>query len=656
MKAVILATMFWGGDALGCELTMVGDSVEIAKPAGGGCIIHALPTQFPMTPTRLVLTTPDGRYMEFVWDPADPVGMSRSSLVKSSEVGGSWLPALASVPIQFGNVTQIPVANGPATSTPVSLSWTYKYREPTTPTEQPTPVILTISAADPSANFAVGDLQIRLSAQPIGGDTRKTLANPSAPSSAHAGSTRSLALLPSLLSPEVATMIADVVVQRGRQGLLDNAVSQLRAQVCNPARPVSFSVGAAPSTQIDLPLENTCAALNVAKGTTLAGIAESLVDAVLADVVAFVREQVLANADPAAAALLDFAWDVALGQADPMSTQRAFTALTQGGSKPEADQKTGFDLALAVLSACRAADGCDAAMIHDMVEFPSEYFPGFKADPATGALVERLATDGVALIRPPTALRPEELLATAARAYATAQQLRGGDEKKAQAMQAIATAVGRRDLASVVGKLGVLVGQAADGKVDPNLIHLVDLVVAFGEFGARMQAIAEADGDPETSRKSRAEAFSDLVQKTTDRSSREGQWVFGASALIGVGGDTRMVGAAVVEPLSLPLGLSVDRVPNQGKAGLMFAIYPVDLGAYLAVQNDDVAVVGEGAEAALLPQMQFGVTGLSRSTPVVLAAFGGWDPTAATAFVGARVGVEVPLFDLAGFMANRPSK
>lgn len=508
-------------------------------------------------------------------------------------------------------------------------------------------------------------------------------------------------------------LIAEIVIERAQSRayqLVADMLDELCENIKNPWDPAHGTL-----------LPKTCATIAhvdlhdlASAGKTLeASVAEDLV-ALLGERLAHAKAKVARAQDAGGAGEIDWnsLWapmlslvrDVLAGRkVDKRQAQLLLVEAANLVIKTEGEEMKPVKLAFAAIATCYASAQCDARLIADIINHPTNYFFDATTDDAGAgwAAAEQFVARGLRIVDPPAGTSTTETLKDSIALLAdVVNQVEGCKPEDAWAA-AHALSKCPNDptppipICKLVDHAHTTIDAIIDGDARAAIVSSVSLIEdglpdeqkeRLKKVSAIVAAIAsyakayplKSDGTMDekgiqANRDARKKAIEGLMDATTDRRQRSGAWVVSLGVNVGglAGGrwfnaeeyreTRRSLSANPMYPqLSLPMGVAIQKLPSpmfgSKRFGLGFhsQLTVLDLAQYVGYSQDS-KVTDPTWSTSLALGAQLGVLiGTSsdaffigpefRYSPTMFPSSNG-DGRAGVASIGFGIGYYVPVFD-----------
>lgn len=666
-----------------CPQVLAGRALDVSAPTR----VVLLPAERPKGTMALSLDTPDGQHHQVVWQAGRVGATSREVQLEA----GCWQVSWQHGPPREGKAWETEQAWQPADSCAAkadpklqkTLLGCAVFRAPRG----------TTSARDTSAMVPLIALRApRVGLGEAAGRWRELWSGP--------GLSRHV---------EAKKTTARKVVTRRASSLVDNLSSMVMLKAQDKAMDLARErIQKALRCDKKPPFPQTCATLDTVRLADLLIIGGTLRENLFGDLISYAREALVKQLKLSAvpAQVLGTGLDVAATFARKGSkpTDRevagAFVALTATYAdamiKDPAAQKDpvaqGAALAFAIMAECARQRDCSGKRMHAMITRPQSFFElpeGFALKPAWWPEREliKLIGKGLAIMRPTRqdnaterALAMSEVTFALLSRHVCADR---GATSLSQCKDAKAKDWKRVESARYLVE-GAILRDPQRGLVALNEILATReqerrMMAALGSFIIQTptDAARGVAGQGQAMMQARQQSMERLVESLTTRKARNGDLIFGVhgSTSLSLSLATRdfadaaidpnatpdpnadpdavadeaaafvladSAGDVFVRPLSLTFGLSAQKYFGK-RIGGSLAIDLLDLGAFASFK--DGALDGFELGRALAPTLTLSVLFGDPDLPVFVGVRGGYLPAEEVAFVGANIGVYVPLLD-----------
>jgi hypothetical protein len=527
----------------------------------------------------------------------------------------------------------------------------------------------------PAAEGAPFDVEVRLFKEP---QTDPDLAGDDAVISVN----RSLDPL-TPLATELLSVVADVAIERAKAVATDAVKNTLQASVCRVSyadhetaklSEPSSRAGDQTTSEHLVVFSRVCKALEAVRIQELAASSKVLARALAGDLAEFAfRYLHELNSDPFVGALLDWLQQsiAALIDGKSIGTERDFQAmLLKLGKVPvagevwvsatpnklsQADWRCGIGIGLAVVRECLRRDRCTAESIESSLasELDEASRPCFdsvaslrKNWPDLGPLLAR----SIEVFRPPPGTAANQTAKTATNIFLDVLQRRLDDPRTEvsrglEHIRGLINAVFDKDYVAGVTSAGGLLTDAIENYcqeqgdrcfVDATSTQVkkgVALLNGFVSYASTYQDKPDATNNDKTEAEreklrhdERKKAMEELIDSTTDRSNRQGDWVVSTGVAVGfnagrVPRNFRLDDAFWSPSLSLPLGVSIEYLPRK-VLGFHAQVTLLDLGQYANINGDAQIAKPEIATAAVVGTQLGMLVGSSKYSALIGIDFG----------------------------------
>lgn len=605
-------------------------------------LLTITPNAIPPTRTVLSLDHQSGVHIDVEWDPFVPGPLVRQVLLPSSD--DSWQVTVWSEP-------SLRLSTGPYRTQQNNFAWRF----------------------DPTSDWSAderGCKAVTVSTDGPGGPTRhislfaqESRMAPFTPDvvtledtrGGIVGGERLFGALGGQGGAELLQILGEVVVDRA-SGRINYAITKrFQETVCE---------------DLDKLLPKTCQAIKTLRFDQLATSGRALVEALLLDLVDQAVESAWEQFAPAPgqrhaqlkALFKDLIHDAIQGKALSLHDVQAL-ALGVMREWP-GEQSPALQFVVQVGAYCHNLGGCDVATVDRILRRPEQYIGSELTLHAPQEAV-RLVMLLQQILSPPPDVAPRELL------LMTFQFMAGAWELE----PCLGTAATN---CSVLGSAGELLEAVLQGKMQEALILAGKLKVfrdaekapAFkrvalvgGALAGFVLQLDELRGMEPAQAEARRAAIKDsieaMVDAYTDRSLRNDEWIVSISGALRLQTTYQLGGESVAGPLSLPLGVGLDYLGEEG-SGLHLQFNFFDLGRYARVESSLEEDKEEGsssdgfqefrAQDALALSLDVAYL-YGRDLPLIAGLSLGLAPAPQGAqesthvFFGFFVGVDVPLWD-----------